>query len=170
MAYSRRPVAPSVSRGGPRISGGRSAGRRTPAGVGCRACRVRWWPWRWSRFEVRGEACGESADQASATRVRRVTSFIRFLFPATTSSFLSPPYTPLFVTHNRYAGRHITTQGRRGQPRCTFPVCTRLCDGLRGRTQTSIMAVQFKDGVVIGADSRTTTGSYIVCSYPPLTP
>ncbi|KAF7331964.1 Proteasome subunit beta [Mycena kentingensis (nom. inval.)] len=26
---------------------------------------------------------------------------------------------------------------------------------------TSIMAVQFKDGVVIGADSRTTTGSYI---------
>lgn len=24
------------------------------------------------------------------------------------------------------------------------------------------MAVQFKDGVVIGADSRTTTGSYIV--------
>ena len=28
--------------------------------------------------------------------------------------------------------------------------------------QTSIMAVQFKDGVVIGADSRTTTGSYIV--------
>ena len=31
-------------------------------------------------------------------------------------------------------------------------------------TQTSIMAVQFKDGVVVGADSRTTTGSYIVCS------
>ena len=29
--------------------------------------------------------------------------------------------------------------------------------------QTSIMAVQFKDGVVVGADSRTTTGSYIVC-------
>lgn len=28
--------------------------------------------------------------------------------------------------------------------------------------QTSIMAVQFKDGVIIGADSRTTTGSYIV--------
>ena len=28
---------------------------------------------------------------------------------------------------------------------------------------TSIMAVQFKDGVIIGADSRTTTGSYIVC-------
>lgn len=27
---------------------------------------------------------------------------------------------------------------------------------------TSIMAVQFKDGVIIGADSRTTTGSYIV--------
>lgn len=27
---------------------------------------------------------------------------------------------------------------------------------------TSIMAVQFKDGVVIGADSRTTSGSYIV--------
>ncbi|CCO30599.1 20S proteasome subunit beta 1 [Rhizoctonia solani AG-1 IB] len=26
---------------------------------------------------------------------------------------------------------------------------------------TSIMAVQFKGGVVIGADSRTTTGSYI---------
>jgi hypothetical protein len=26
------------------------------------------------------------------------------------------------------------------------------------------MAVQFKDGVVIGADSRTTTGSYIVRS------
>ncbi|KAM5534276.1 hypothetical protein V8D89_012004 [Ganoderma adspersum] len=26
---------------------------------------------------------------------------------------------------------------------------------------TSIMAVQFKDGVVVGADSRTTTGSYI---------
>lgn len=24
------------------------------------------------------------------------------------------------------------------------------------------MAVQFKDGVVVGADSRTTTGSYIV--------
>lgn len=30
------------------------------------------------------------------------------------------------------------------------------------RLQTSIMAVQFRDGVVIGADSRTTTGSYIV--------
>jgi 20S proteasome subunit beta 1 len=28
--------------------------------------------------------------------------------------------------------------------------------------KTSIMAVQFRDGVVIGADSRTTTGSYIV--------
>lgn len=28
--------------------------------------------------------------------------------------------------------------------------------------QTSIMAVQFDNGVVIGADSRTTTGSYIV--------
>jgi 20S proteasome alpha/beta subunit len=28
--------------------------------------------------------------------------------------------------------------------------------------QTSIMAVQFEGGVVIGADSRTTTGSYIV--------
>lgn len=28
--------------------------------------------------------------------------------------------------------------------------------------QTSIMAVQFDKGVVIGADSRTTTGSYIV--------
>jgi hypothetical protein len=27
--------------------------------------------------------------------------------------------------------------------------------------QTTIMAVQFKDGVVVGADSRTTTGSYI---------
>lgn len=27
------------------------------------------------------------------------------------------------------------------------------------------MAVQFKDGVVIGADSRTTTGSYIVRAY-----
>ncbi|KAI8904987.1 nucleophile aminohydrolase [Gorgonomyces haynaldii] len=27
---------------------------------------------------------------------------------------------------------------------------------------TTIMAVQFKDGVVIGADSRTTSGSYIV--------
>ncbi|THH33584.1 hypothetical protein EUX98_g533 [Antrodiella citrinella] len=26
---------------------------------------------------------------------------------------------------------------------------------------TSIMAVQFKDGVIVGADSRTTTGSYI---------
>lgn len=24
------------------------------------------------------------------------------------------------------------------------------------------MAVQFKDGVIVGADSRTTTGSYIV--------
>lgn len=30
------------------------------------------------------------------------------------------------------------------------------------RIQTSIMAVQFDKGVVIGADSRTTTGSYIV--------
>ena len=26
---------------------------------------------------------------------------------------------------------------------------------------TTIMAVKFKDGVVVGADSRTTTGSYI---------
>lgn len=32
--------------------------------------------------------------------------------------------------------------------------------------QTSIMAVQFEGGVVIGADSRTTTGSYIVSTYP----
>ena len=32
--------------------------------------------------------------------------------------------------------------------------------------QTSIMAVQFKDGVVVGADSRTTTGSYIVRVHP----
>lgn len=30
------------------------------------------------------------------------------------------------------------------------------------KEQTSIMAVQFDGGVVIGADSRTTTGSYIV--------
>lgn len=30
--------------------------------------------------------------------------------------------------------------------------------------QTSIMAVKFADGVVIGADSRTTTGAYIVSS------
>lgn len=29
-------------------------------------------------------------------------------------------------------------------------------------SKTSIMAVQFDGGVVIGADSRTTTGSYIV--------
>jgi 20S proteasome alpha/beta subunit len=28
--------------------------------------------------------------------------------------------------------------------------------------QTSIMAVQFEGGVVVGADSRTTMGSYIV--------
>lgn len=28
-------------------------------------------------------------------------------------------------------------------------------------TGTSIMAVEFADGVVIGADSRTTTGAYI---------
>ena len=27
------------------------------------------------------------------------------------------------------------------------------------------MAVQFEGGVVIGADSRTTTGSYIVSTY-----
>lgn len=27
------------------------------------------------------------------------------------------------------------------------------------------MAVQFDKGVVIGADSRTTTGSYIVCPF-----
>lgn len=33
---------------------------------------------------------------------------------------------------------------------------------LTSNEQTSIMAVQFKDGVVIGADSRTTMGSYIV--------
>jgi hypothetical protein len=39
--------------------------------------------------------------------------------------------------------------------------------------QTSIMAVQFEGGVVVGADSRTTTGSYIVrrliciCSQKP---
>lgn len=26
---------------------------------------------------------------------------------------------------------------------------------------TSIMAVKFQDGVILGADSRTTTGSYI---------
>lgn len=31
-------------------------------------------------------------------------------------------------------------------------------------SQTSIMAVQFNGGVVIGADTRTTTGSYIVSS------
>ncbi|KAJ3316321.1 Proteasome subunit beta type-1 [Blyttiomyces sp. JEL0837] len=29
------------------------------------------------------------------------------------------------------------------------------------RLQTTIMAVQYKDGVIVGADSRTTTGSYI---------
>lgn len=29
-------------------------------------------------------------------------------------------------------------------------------------SQTSIMAVAYKGGVVIGADSRTTSGSYIV--------
>jgi hypothetical protein len=29
-------------------------------------------------------------------------------------------------------------------------------------SQTSIMAVQFDGGVIVGADSRTTTGSYIV--------
>lgn len=65
MAHSRRPLAPSVSRGGPRISGGRSAGQRTPAGVGCRACRVRWWPWRWSRFE------GKRAERVQIKQVRR---------------------------------------------------------------------------------------------------
>jgi hypothetical protein len=32
--------------------------------------------------------------------------------------------------------------------------------------QTSIMAVQFEGGVVVGADSRTTTGSYIVRLTP----
>lgn len=35
------------------------------------------------------------------------------------------------------------------------------------RLQTSIMAVAFKGGVVIGADSRTTTGSYIVSLSSP---
>lgn len=32
------------------------------------------------------------------------------------------------------------------------------------QSQTSIMAVQFNGGVVIGADTRTTTGAYIVSS------
>lgn len=32
--------------------------------------------------------------------------------------------------------------------------------------QTSIMAVQFDGGVIVGADSRTTTGSYIVRLTP----
>jgi hypothetical protein len=32
-------------------------------------------------------------------------------------------------------------------------------------SQTSIMAVEFAGGVIIGADSRTTTGSYIVSSF-----
>jgi hypothetical protein len=36
------------------------------------------------------------------------------------------------------------------------------------QTQTSIMAVQFDGGVIVGADSRTTTGSYIV-RLPPKT-
>ncbi|GAB6031372.1 Proteasome subunit beta type-6 [Chamberlinius hualienensis] len=30
-------------------------------------------------------------------------------------------------------------------------------------TGTTIMAIEFKDGVIIGADSRTTTGEYIPC-------
>jgi 20S proteasome subunit beta 1 len=34
---------------------------------------------------------------------------------------------------------------------------------LRYLVKTSIMAVQFDGGVVLGADSRTTMGSYIVC-------
>lgn len=35
----------------------------------------------------------------------------------------------------------------------------------RSHLQTSIMAVAFDGGVVIGADSRTTMGPYIVRSY-----
>lgn len=41
-------------------------------------------------------------------------------------------------------------QARRSEPRGTISLI-----------QTTIMAVQYKDGVIVGADSRTTTGSYI---------
>ena len=36
------------------------------------------------------------------------------------------------------------------------------CKWTSADRQTSIMAVNFGEGVVIGADSRTTMGSYIV--------
>ena len=41
----------------------------------------------------------------------------------------------------------------------------RKAEGRRVLTaQTSIMAVAYKGGVILGADSRTTMGPYIVCS------
>lgn len=58
-------------------------------------------------------------------------------------------------SHHANSRRYQPSQERRGQPR------SELCLWQRSQ-QTSIMAVQFDGGVVIGADSRTTTGSYIV--------
>jgi hypothetical protein len=64
------------------------------------------------------------------------------------------------VSHPRLHGPHPPPQIRRAQPRGAYPPPPRRC--LSTPTQTSIMAVQFDRGVVVGADSRTTSGSYIV--------
>jgi 20S proteasome alpha/beta subunit len=56
---------------------------------------------------------------------------------------------------------HRMGVGVRGQRRhahvCALMQCVCVC----ARVQTTIMAVQFDGGVVLGADSRTSTGAYV---------
>jgi hypothetical protein len=56
--------------------------------------------------------------------------------------------------------RYSPSRGTRSRERNTSTGLGGVVDA--ADIQTSIMAVQFEGGVVIGADSRTTTGSYIV--------
>lgn len=67
---------------------------------------------------------------------------------------------------DQHRRRQPAKEGR-GQPRCQSDHHI-LAGPAKPLMQTSIMAVAFADGVVIGADSRTTMGSYIVGSL--LTP
>ncbi|CAH2330270.1 proteasome subunit beta type-6, partial [Pelobates cultripes] len=68
-------------------------------------------------------------------------------------------------------GRQVRSDGDTGEAPHSLPkvgsnkenVCRRMCVCVREliSMQTTIMAVEFDGGVVIGADSRTTTGAYI---------
>lgn len=109
--------------------------------------------------------CGRDVRGAcSSTRVETRHLFSHNLPSTARPSFLPPSSLDLTLTTTDTAMETIDIS-RLKTGEVNLGVRRPSCASGRSNwelTQTSIMAVQFKDGVIVGADSRTTTGSYIV--------